>query len=315
MAAGSEAMRDEAVEWLLRLEEGGLDASEERAFATWRSDPLRAELFQRLTDAAKAFALPGQMGLDVGALLRDADRNGLRRRAFLKGLGGAALVLPIATWVAVRTLGGPGGTSLATSVGVRETVALADRSRVTLNADTAAEVEMTPSARRVILTKGRLLVHVAPDPARPFVVETRFGFARALGTVFQVTATENSVEVAVIESRVEVTPRGGGASIVLTAGERLRLGEGAIGRKQPVRAAETRWTTGVYVADDTRLDEVVENLRPYVKDTISVDPRVASMRVSGVFPLDTPVRALDALSSVVRVRVAHSASGTTITPN
>jgi len=314
-ASVEEARRDEAVEWLLRLEEGELDASEERDFATWRSDPARAELLERLGEAARAFGIPRQMGLDIGALLRRADQAGVRRRTFLKGAGGAALALPVAAWMTIRSFERPGDqASLTTDIGMRKTVALADRSSMTLNADTAAKVDMAPDARRVYLMQGRLLVHVAPDPSRPFTVETKLGAVRALGTIFQVTVNANSVEIAVIESRVEVRPRDGGNPVVLSAGERLRLGEGAIGQKVPVRATETEWTSGVYVADDTRLDEVVDNLRPYMRDAISVDPQVASLRVSGVFPLDRPIRALDALQSVVDIQVVHSGSRTSIIP-
>ena len=276
----NDAIREQAIEWMLRLDEGGLAADERAAFERWQDDPACSKMVAQLIHAARAFDMPGRMGLKLDDLLRSADQHSVNRRALIKGAGTGMLGILLVSWVGLHGMGQirrPG--SLRTAVGKRTIVKLADRSALTLNADTAADVRITVAERRIFLREGRVLAHVAPDVTRPFIVETPFGSVRALGTVFQVTLGKDNAwaEVVVVESKVEVATASG-LSRVVSAGERVRFDGKSIGETKTMRRSETGWTRGVYVADDTPLAEVVDNLRPYLHGIVRVDPAAAIAR-------------------------------------
>ncbi|QIB66996.1 FecR family protein [Kineobactrum salinum] len=94
--------------------------------------------------------------------------------------------------------------SYATEVGGRKLVELDDGSTLTLNTDTALQIELTDTLRKVVLERGEAFFSVASDPERPFVVVTGEGLVTAVGTAFSVYKRELGVEVTVTEGRVRV---------------------------------------------------------------------------------------------------------------
>lgn len=304
-------VQEQAVEWMLRLREGDLSVEERAAFDRWHADPRCSEVFARLARAAGAFEVPRRLGVKFDDVLRTADTRGMSRRTAIKGTALGVLGVSVAAWVGVRGI--PGQGSLRTSIGNRETIALPDSSQLVLNADTSLQVGMSGDERRLQLTHGRVLARVAPGSSRPFVIATRFGTIRALGTVFQVEVGSDAAEAAVIESKVQIRTLNGSVGVV-EAGRRARFSADHIGPNVPLRQSETDWTRGVYAADDVPLEEVIENLRPYMHGAIRLDPAVAHLPISGVFLLDDPLRTLNALPQVVPVKIEHIPLWTTISP-
>src|SRR5690606_7134707 len=92
----------------------------------------------------------------------------------------------------------------ATGIGERRVVALADGSSITLDSATSVDVKYAANERRIVLRDGQIFVTVAPDTARPFIVEARQGTVRALGTAFNVRAYDGGARVAVTEHAVRV---------------------------------------------------------------------------------------------------------------
>ncbi|WP_204323799.1 FecR domain-containing protein, partial [Stenotrophomonas maltophilia] len=86
--------------------------------------------------------------------------------------------------------------------------------------------------RRLRLREGRLLVDVARDPARPFVVDTGRGQVEAQGTRFQVSDDGASSRVVVLESRVRITTADG-RQCLLERGQSARFDASAILARGP----------------------------------------------------------------------------------
>ena len=99
--------------------------------------------------------------------------------------------------------------------------------------------------------------------------------------------------------------RNGRGVATTEAGERLTYGaQGAVERHaaDPDRLA---WVDGLVVAKDWRLDYFAQYLARQRIGVIRVDPAVAGLRLSGVFPLDDAERALRALEPALPIVVTR----------
>ncbi|MEM0985103.1 MAG: FecR domain-containing protein [Pseudomonadota bacterium] len=94
--------------------------------------------------------------------------------------------------------------SYSANVGETVTITLDDGTVATLGADTQIETEFDPDKRIVRLASGAVLFEVAPDPARPFSVESERLTATVLGTIFEVRSNGGITRVGVAEGRVRV---------------------------------------------------------------------------------------------------------------
>ena len=138
--------------------------------------------------------------------------------------------------------------------------------------------------------------------ARPFVVATTKGSARALGTRFTVGHKGESVEVTVVEHAVEVTatsPDGEVARVLVSQGQAVRYRDAGLGEVRTVNPDHsTAWRRGRLIFDHMPLAEVVAELNRYRRGRIVItDPNLASRQVSGVFSTDDPQAVL---ATVVR---------------
>ena len=80
------------------------------------------------------------------------------------------------------------GVTYATPVGGRQTLTLADGTRIELNTDTVLKLNRQRGVRSVTLVRGEAYFQVQHDAARPFVVETAGHTVTDLGTKFTVRA-------------------------------------------------------------------------------------------------------------------------------
>ncbi len=296
-----------AAEWMVRLTSGAASEQDRQAFARWQAaDPAHARAWDALQSAVEApFAALGPIGKSTPqasgngralrvALTRDTPPSPNRRR-LLKGVAGIG-----AAAICGYGLRYPTG-DLHTDLAQREHIVLADHSDLLLDARSAVDIRYTGEARRVELNRGQLIATVAPDPARPFVVSTRHGTVRALGTRFLVKLEGDRTLVAVLEHSVRLRTRDGMESTlhegevgVLAGGRILRLPDGA--------ERYAAWQHGVIDVRNAPLGEVIEALRPYHRGWIRVSDAAADVRVFGVFPLDRSDDALRALCDTLPVR-------------
>ncbi|WP_229223458.1 FecR domain-containing protein [Duganella sp. sic0402] len=302
---------EQAAEWLVRLQDGATSA-DRAACEAWRSsDPQHAlawERAERLLD--KLGAVPPELAMPV---LNRAPDNA--RRAAITRIVTLLLTVP-AGWAGWRyAQSQPWAGDLHTAVGERRMVTLDDGTSVTLNTASAIDVRFTDAERLIVLRNGEILVRSshAPD-ARPLRVRTGDGVMQPLGTLFNVRRHECSTSVSVLEGAVRITPASAtSVALVIDAGGQSRFNARHIA---PVRAADparSAWTTGMLLADQMRLDELVAEIARYRKGLLRVDPAVAALRVSGAFPVADSERALDMLVSTYPVDAVQRLRGYWIT--
>ncbi len=301
--SSSEPILDQAVEWMLRLEEGALTDGDRARYDAWqRADPRHAEAMTKLLQAAKYFDMPRQMGVQTDTLLRKLDQA-TRRRKLLRNMAVIAGMTAGAGWLAHRRAAELNlGADCRTATGERRSYRLPDQSLLTLNARSAADIVFDRHERVVRLRAGMLLADVTHDGQRPFVIDTRYGRVRALGTAFQVRLLPDRAEVAVASSKVAIQTRSGATGEV-HADERTMFTAQSIETPGKTPAGVMAWVNGYYVALDEPLVYVIEALRPYRRGIIRLDPAVASLRVSAALPLDDTDQALDALASSMPIDI------------
>ncbi|MFO6419169.1 FecR family protein [Hylemonella sp. W303a] len=313
-AEPTRAMVEQAVAWHQRLSDAEAGLAEREAWSRWReADPRHALAYDRIAALWQRFdhlqSPPAQAALEAG--LRPKPRKSRR-----KTLVAATLGLFLGSgWVFMHlTQGMPWPTHLfadyRTGVGEQSHATLDDGSRLVLNSSSAADVAYGPKERRVTLRAGEVLVEVARDAQRPFVVVTPQGIAQARGTRYLVRRHPRSTEVTVLESVVRVCADTLDSCQDLRAGERARIHAHQVERLSPVEPfAAEGWAHGVLVIDDRPLNEVLEELSRYRVGLLHFDPQaLAGMRISGVLPLRHTDQALEVIAATQPVRIRRHAT-------
>jgi transmembrane sensor len=281
MTGTQDHIRQQAIEWAL--------ASQEADFAGWDGLARWLEADPRHNDAYDAAVAAGDIIPDLAAIAapplplaaNDEDRAVSRppsRRGWIVGALAASVlaIIAVPAWQ-MR----PQPYSVATAIGERETVMLADGSRILLNGGTRIALDRQ-NPRFARLEQGEALFEVRHDARDPFVVEA--GDVRLVdaGTAFNVVQAGGALDVAVSEGVVIVNPQQ--ENVRLPAGRRARVD----GRTEQITVSDIApdevagWRTGQLSFADTRLSDVAAALERGVGTKVSVDPAIAERPFSGV---------------------------------
>lgn len=133
-------------------------------------------------------------------------------------------------------------------------------------------------------------------------MRTDLGEVRALGTRYSVWRQPRQVSVQVFEGAVEIRP-GAGQAMRLEAGEGAVFDAGGAGRPGPARPAS--WVQGLLVADRMRLEDFLAEVARHRPGLLRCEPEVASLIVSGVYPLGDTDRILAALQTALPLRISR----------
>lgn len=331
-SAMSRKIENDALEWAALHATRDMDAEERAAFDVWfGADPrhqgayLRAralqhsleqigfqEEFRRPMDSADALGFPAAAS-QAQAAANDAQavavqqRSG-KRRMFLSG----ALAAGLAS-LGVLALRRPEvkPTMLATAKGEFRKVPLPDASVVNINSESSLELRLTPSERRIALTRGEAYFDVAKDRTRPFIVSTGSVHVRAVGTAFAVRRYSGGAEVFVAEGVVEVWAADGSANTRMTAGARAFVANGAR-RIRMIRdpgGVERRlaWRTGELALNNDTLGYAVDDFNRYnARRLVVADPTLRSKRLVGTYRLDQPDAFARDVQELLNVPVTHA---------
>lgn len=305
----------EAAEWLAALHSGEADESAQRNCRDWRAaDPRHEHAYQKMEHLWRRFdtlqegaggAASSTLNKVLGERRRQRRLRGGSLLAVLLGVGvGLSLLTPLAPPDLLA--------DYRSGTGEQRRVALPDGSELILNSATAVDLDYSAGERRIWLRRGEVLVSVAPDRSRPFVVESEAGSARALGTQYTVRTRARGLDVVVTESSVEICARRSALPArahcaAAVAGQRARVRGDRVSAPETVDAAiETAWVKGRLVADDRPLSEVLDELGRYRAGLLHYDAdALAGIRISGVFPLTDTDRALALIAAHVPIQVRH----------
>lgn len=314
-AALDDPVAEQAIAWMVLFQSGEAGPDDQRRFADWRArDPRHAQAWERMQGAVQRSVAPirqvercapEQSRLAEQVMLRPPATPG-RRRLARQALGLAAV--GVATGALVDRWWPLDGIAadLSTGTGQRRRFELPDGSALLLNARSAMDVRFGPATRELRLRQGGLVASVAADPARPFIVKTRHGSARALGTRFVVSLEDERSMALVLEHRIRVDSPG--EHMVLERGEAAFFQPGRIERVAGDASGHAAWADGMLVAADQTLAYVIAAMRPYRQGIVRVSPEAARLRVIGAFPLDDTDNILRSLEQTMPLRIRRFGS-------
>ena len=302
-------IEEQAAEWQLQLHEGPLSEAQRLAFERWkRQGPRYAAAAARMeavivrVQALRETKSPARAALDAAFADKPSRRNKHAMRTLLLA---CSLALPAAAllispypqrWMAdVRN--GPGQW---------QTLHLADGSALTLNGISAANLHFDATQRRIDLLQGEILVEVAHDPARPFIVQTAQGTLRALGTRFVVKREDDVTVLSMLESRVAAQSANAQQTLEVDAGSQALVSANSVrlaGRIDPASINDA-WRRHQLVVENRPLPEVLDEIARHRAGHLQFDrAALQNLRVSAVIPLDDSDHALQLLAQTLPIKV------------
>ena len=301
----------EAADWFARHDAGPLTQDEERAFQSWLGESAEnRDAYGQVESTWAAFdevparvvpargsSMPKRPG--VKPPTRASKRRPLAVLALAASLIAAAVLAPD---LLLRIQA-----DAMTGVGEVRELPLPDGSRAILNTDTAIAVDFGPERRKVTLLKGEAEFVVETDADRPFRVTAEGGTATALGTTFAVRDIGDGARVTVAEGRVSVTygdPPSAPATLLKARQSVAYSAEQGIGAVLSIDPfAASAWRRGKLIFEDRPLAEVIDELNRYHVGTIQIlDAALGRRLVNGVFPLQAPLEAVDALETSLGIK-------------
>lgn len=231
----SDEMLDEtATTWLCEQEEG-VSPERAQAFAAWRAESPRHEAAVRrvkemllLLEDLPTVRAPLEARLERGES-GQAEKARIVRFPILAWAAGLAAALVIG-WYAWRTE--PSTVSdparYVTDSEAQRRLGLSDGSLVHINSGSEVVIDFSEHERRVVLNAGEAHFDVAHDETRPFIVTAGGVSVRAVGTAFNVKLAAESIDVLVVEGKVEVSRERDAATRaaerpLIVAGEQTRV--------------------------------------------------------------------------------------------
>lgn len=220
-----------------------------------------------------------------------AARSRAQTRTRWMGLAAAAVLAVVVVPRFLRDSAGSVATAaptvLATGVGARDSIRLADGTRVLLAPGSRLTVPATyADGARTVQLEGSAYFEVVHNATRPFTVRTAGAEIRDIGTAFTVTQdADGGVGVVVTHGTVAVrpltaqAPTGATATGVTPTGDVVELHAGDRGAVQPsgvsvqrgvVAAADTAWMGGQLAYRDAALSMVQADLARWYGQTLVV---------------------------------------------
>jgi transmembrane sensor len=286
---------EQAAQWLVLLDDQP-DATTQQQFAQWLAqDPRHAEALQRIQHLLEDVEQLQTQPLLHKRILRQSFKTSKQQRRHLAykaswclaGLCSLALMMalqyaPLGYWTADQRNG---------SQSWRQQQ-LSDHSHIRIAGKTAFNLQFNPQQRKISLLQGNILLDVAKDPKRPFVVETQHGIIRALGTRFIVSKNDQRTVVSMLHSKTQILAHHNAAEpLILVAGQRIEIDGQGWRSSTPIqinpKLLEQAWQQHTLISNGESLTEVLDYLSMYYPGRIRFDRQAfASMHVTASLPLN-----------------------------
>ena len=293
----------EAADWVVKFDGVEFDARDVRAFRRWlaKSEDHRAA-FQLASRAWNQMDLLARIEAFDPPAIDDAPM--ISRRSLAAGAGAGVLAVGIGSYVA---LSGGNAEAFETGVGEQREIALADGSRVFLNAGTRIEARIGREQREARLLTGEALFDIAESAAGLFSIATPNGAIEAASGEILVKLLPEGARVALMSDGARALRRtwfGGSPPVaadanseIVFAGETVEVD--AVSADKLARRLS--WREGMLAFDNTTLAEAAADVtRQSGVSFVFADPALAEFRVGGFIRADD----LDAFLALLRNNLA-----------
>lgn len=314
----------EALHWLIALQEEPDDRTLQAKFRVWRTANPGNE--RAWAEAAGVWDVLGDVPAERAAALRpdggsyekDVPAEKTGTQVWRLGRRHVASVSVALGFMCLLFIFLPGiniwlNADYSTGIAELREVHLEDGSTVHLGANSAIDVAYTPDQRRVRLLAGEAFFEVTPDRARPFTVTAGEVDTVVLGTAFDVRLMSQGASVGVEHGSVAISypDRQQEIGTPLRAGDWVRVSwDGDVERGETAPELMGAWRTGNLIVTDEAVGSVVDALRRYYPGVIMVmDLELSAQHITGVYKLDDPVSALQAVAAAHGATARQIGSG------
>jgi len=309
----ADMLKEEAIDWLIRLSAENCRAEDWLAFEKWRQQsPGHQAAYTEMASRMAWLERVAKSDIDTRhAALRYRPRQQQRAKPVTVRLATAATILFAIGVATFSSEGWYGSASYYQAArGGRETVKLADGSRLELNTDSAVKIRINHWQRSVELIKGEVYFSVVHDSAKPFIVTAGVGRSIDLGTEFNVYRQAEKVTIAVQEGRVRVEAKQNRELSASQVAAYDQTGEFiSTPAKFNIKTA-TAWRRGKLIFDNRRLDDVLAEIGRYHNVSLKLsDLTLAHNKVSGTFFIERLEVNLAAIANSLNLAVRHQGNG------
>jgi len=219
----------------------------------------------------------------------------------------ALLAVGVASWMAYRNrpresaaLSAP--RMLATGVGARDSMTLADGTRIILGPLSSVAIEAGYNERsRNVQVRGDAWFNVVHNAAKPFTVHAANATIVDVGTKFTISSdSPDGVSVSVSEGSVALqqTNVPAGQGVILRAGDKgiLRSEGSVLARRGAATDDDAAWLQGRLVFREATIGEIASSIRKWYGIELKVaDPSLANRHLTATFAGESPDRVLDVI--------------------
>jgi len=327
----SDAIEQQAAEWIMRFEDGDATAADKAAYTAWyQSNERHQQAMKELSSLWGEMDILGELNAyaeeAAPLVLAEGDaKTGEVYRPLLKdrfslpvGIAASVLVCMLGLYYAfVGSVMHQG--DYRTAIGEQRSHTLPDGSTIILNTGTQLTVNFNRQQRQVQLEQGEAFFAVASDTGRPFSVQTPKGIVTVLGTEFSVRLRPQAVDIVVAEGKVVVAASQqqapspalvGQANAELVAGDSLAFDQ-AVQELVSVAPDELErklsWRSGLLAFSGEPLAQVVEDISRYTDIGIQVrGQQLAGLPIAGyikVGEVEAMLTALNVMSGIEYTRL------------
>ncbi len=206
----------------------------------------------------------------------------------------AAVALLLTTGGLIWHLYGTRRVYFTTGFGQTKQLVLPDRSVVTLNGNSTLSYRSSwpPDRPREVWLEGEAFFNVTGQPAGPnarFLVHAQELTVAVLGTQFNVSRRGTGTRVVLTAGKVELDIAGAPVKVRMQPGEVVELAarSGKVTRRPANPALYTSWKNHELTFDETPLAQIARVLEDtYGKKVVFRQPALADYRISGTIPSD-----------------------------
>lgn len=304
---------DEAIDLAIRLQNDPDNPVAIDMIRAWRArGPRHEEIW------AKVAKVHGASGLILSERRRIERREnlGLNRRNMM--FGGLCFLGAAAGWSVAPSLILSARADIMTTKGERRRFDLPDGSVAILAPESALSLDFAAGRRSLQLLDGLCYFEAAPGSAPPFIVSCGAMQVTSMGSAFEVSLEAGQSRVSAAQGPVSVELQDGAGVQVRevlqeTMWLRVNGSSSAVDRGRLDEGQVASWRDNLLIADQETVSALAARVGRWMPGRVVIaDPFIGGQKVSGVYDLSDPLRALEAIVLPAGAKVRQISSFLTI---
>lgn len=318
------AVREEAARWFARMQNSAFDHPDRSKFEAWLvSDQAHTDAYHQLSDLWQRLESKDDLNKLAQHIGTNSLKKSIKKKSAIRSISHIALLV-IAGVVGFNLwqswyLSPLMQLALTTETGYIKKQQLPDGTLLTLDPDTQLEITYYRNKRQVVLKQGEVILNVARDESRPFIIDDSNARVTVLGTRFVVNKLKPYTRVSVDHGRVKVESRAKDGSIlqpglVLQNGEVAEVASSGI----PIRSSKSAQDAfhpenGSLSFEQANIEEIAETISRYRKTPVVAKNLTNAPSITALVQITNIETFLQYLPSIAHVTVKYTNKETVIT--